>query len=163
MFIQKQNRIKVYSYLFKEGTLVAKKDYYMEKHSDEIPIPNIEVLALMKSFASKKFVKETFNWQYYYYYLTNEGIEYLRQYLALPEEIIPATLKVSNKPTAPPGRPSNDRGDKKSFPPGEGFRPSYGGRGEGREGGGDRGGRGGGDRGGRGGGDRGKDGYRQRD
>lgn len=129
MFIQKKNRIVVYSYLFKEGTLVAKKDVYLEKHSEDIPIPNIEVLALLKSFKSKNFVKETFNWQYYYYYLTNEGIEYLRQYLALPADIIPATHKQNaNKPALPSGRPQQDRGDKgKSFGPGEGFRPSYGG------------------------------------
>ena len=144
MFIQKQNRIKVYSYLFKEGTLVAKKDFYMEKHSEEIPIPNIEVLALLKSFKSKGYVKETFNWQYYYYYLTNEGIEYLRAYLALPQEIIPATLKQTPQAVradAPRGD-RGDRGDKK-MGPGEGFRPQYGGRGEGRGRGGKEGYRGG--------------------
>lgn len=52
-------------------------------------------MALLKSFKSKGFCRETFNWQYYYYYLTNEGIEYLRTYLALPAEIVPATLKVT--------------------------------------------------------------------
>jgi small subunit ribosomal protein S10e len=125
MFIQKKNRIIVYSYLFKEGTLVAKKDVYLEKHSDQIPIPNIEVLALLKSFKSKNYVKETFNWQYYYYFLTNEGIEYLRQYLALPADIIPATHKESaNKAAVPSGRP--ERGEKgKNLGPGEDFRPTY--------------------------------------
>jgi Plectin/S10 domain len=39
--------------------------------------------------------------QYYYYYLTPAGIEYLREYLHLPEETIPATLK---KPAARPAR-----------------------------------------------------------
>jgi small subunit ribosomal protein S10e len=73
--------------------MVVKKDKYQLKFSDELNIPNLEVMALLKSFSSKGFVKETFNWQYYYYYLTNEGIEYLRAYLALPEEIVPATLK----------------------------------------------------------------------
>jgi len=124
MFIQKKNRILVYSYLFKEGTLVAKKDVYLEKHSDQIPIPNIEVLALLRSFKSKNYVKETFNWQYYYYFLTNEGIEYLRQYLALPADIIPATLKESaNKPALPSGRTQQDKG--KNFGPGDDFKPSY--------------------------------------
>jgi small subunit ribosomal protein S10e len=46
-------------------------------------------------------------------YLTNEGIEYLREYLCLPAEIVPATLKKSNRPTAPPrmggDRPGGDR------------------------------------------------------
>jgi small subunit ribosomal protein S10e len=78
-----------------EGTLVAKKDPYLNKHSEDIPIPNLEVLSLMKSFTSKGFTRETFNWQYHYFYLTNTGIEYLRQYLALPADIVPATLKAA--------------------------------------------------------------------
>jgi small subunit ribosomal protein S10e len=98
MFISKTNRIAVYSYLFKEGTLVAKKDYWQTVHSDDIQIPNLEVLSLMKSFTSKGFCRETYNWQHYYYYLTNEGIEYLRAYLCLPEDIVPATLKAAKGP-----------------------------------------------------------------
>mmetsp|Transcript_23835 Transcript_23835/g.31918 ORF Transcript_23835/g.31918 Transcript_23835/m.31918 type:complete len:133 (-) Transcript_23835:54-452(-) len=98
MFITKTNRIAVYSYLFKEGTLVAKKDFWQKVHSDDIQIPNLEVLSLMKSFTSKGFCRETYNWQHYYYYLTNEGIEYLRQYLCLPEDIVPATLKAATRP-----------------------------------------------------------------
>ena len=57
MFITKKNRIVVYSYLFKEGTIVVKKDYYLDKHSEEVNIPNVEVMALLKSFASKGLVK----------------------------------------------------------------------------------------------------------
>ena len=63
MFISKKNRIEVYSYLFKEGVLVAKKDNFKPKH-DEIDVPNLEVLNLMKSLKSRGFVRETFNWQY---------------------------------------------------------------------------------------------------
>ena len=100
-FIQKKNRIAVYSYLFKEGVLVAKKDGWAAQHSDAIPIPNLEVMCLLKSFKSKGFVKETFNWGYYYWYLTAEGVEYLRTYLALPEDIVPATLKQTALPTRP--------------------------------------------------------------
>lgn len=127
MFISKKNRLAVYAYLFKEGTLVAKKDPYLAVHP-EIPIPNLEVLALMKSFASKKFVKETFNWQYYYYYLTAEGVNYLRSYLALPEDIIPATHKETAQ-KQPALSISKERPERKNVGPGEGFRPSYGGRG----------------------------------
>lgn len=112
MFILKKNRLEVYSYLFKEGVLVAKKDNFKPKH-DEIDVPNLEVMNLMKSLKSRGYVRETFNWQYYYWYLTNEGIEYLREYLCLPAEIVPATLKKSNRPTAPPrmggDRPGGDR------------------------------------------------------
>ena len=52
----------------------------------------------MKSFTSKGYTRETFNWQYHYFYLTPTGIEYLRQYLALPADIVPATHKASTAP-----------------------------------------------------------------
>mmetsp|Transcript_34380 Transcript_34380/g.32778 ORF Transcript_34380/g.32778 Transcript_34380/m.32778 type:complete len:145 (+) Transcript_34380:127-561(+) len=128
MFIQKKNRVAVYSLLFKEGTMVVKKDKYQLKFSDELNIPNLEVMALLKSFSSKGFVKETFNWQYYYYYLTNEGIEYLRAYLALPEEIVPATLKKAAVAAVPTGRPQTE---KKGGPGGD-FNPDFQGSGFGR-------------------------------
>ena len=43
------------------------------------------------------------NRQFFYWYLTVEGIEYLREYLHLPEEIVPATLKKSASRPARPG------------------------------------------------------------
>jgi len=122
MFISKKNRIAVYSYLFKEGTLVAKKDFYADKHSDALPIPNLEVLCLLRTFKSKGYVKETFNWQYYYYFLTNEGIEYLRQYLALPAEIVPATLRKAAG-SSKGERQEDDKG--KSAGPGANFNPEF--------------------------------------
>jgi small subunit ribosomal protein S10e len=121
MLISKQTRIAVYSYLFKEGTMVVQKDKYKPKHSDELPINNLEVMCLLRSFSSKGYVNETFNWGYYYYYLTAEGIEFLRQYLALPDEIVPATMKKISS-AAPGGAPP---GEKKAFS-GE-FKPSFGG------------------------------------
>ncbi|CAM9675114.1 unnamed protein product, partial [Phaeothamnion confervicola] len=100
-FITKANRLAVYKYLFTEGVLVAQKDFYKPKHEEIEDVPNLEVLNLMKSLKSRGYVRETFSWQYYYYYLTDEGIEYLRKYLHLPEEIVPATLK---KAAARPAR-----------------------------------------------------------
>lgn len=38
-------------------------------------------------------MKEQFAWRHYYWYLTNEGIQYLRDFLHLPPEIVPSTLK----------------------------------------------------------------------
>lgn len=107
----------VYKYLFQEGVLVAKKDTYAPQHSEEINIPNLEVLAILKSFKSKGYVKETFNWQYYYCYLTNEGIDYLRQYLALPEDIVPATLKKTNVTGIRPGTEERKKGPVGEFNP----------------------------------------------
>jgi small subunit ribosomal protein S10e len=79
-------------------------------------------MTLLKSFASKGYVKETFNWQWYYYYLTNEGIEYLREYLAVPEDVVPATLKKTASTGLKPRPEDEKRG--KSGPGGE-FNPEF--------------------------------------
>mmetsp|Transcript_29906 Transcript_29906/g.28788 ORF Transcript_29906/g.28788 Transcript_29906/m.28788 type:complete len:128 (-) Transcript_29906:141-524(-) len=93
MFIPKANRIAVFSYLFKEGVLVVKKDTRTVAHPQIEGATNLEVLNLMKSLESRAFIRITFSWQHNYCYLTTEGIEYLRTYLALPSEIVPATHK----------------------------------------------------------------------
>jgi len=93
MFIPKENRIAVFSYLFKEGVMVVKKDTRTQSHPHIEGPTNLEVLMLMKSLESRGYVRVTFSWQYNYVYLTDEGIEYLRTYLALPAEIVPNTHK----------------------------------------------------------------------
>lgn len=92
-----------------EGVCYAKKDYNLAKHPD-IDVPNLQVIKLMQSFKSKEYVRETFAWMHYYWYLTNEGIEFLRGYLNLPSEIVPATLKKQAKPAG--GRPFGGAGDR---------------------------------------------------
>jgi small subunit ribosomal protein S10e len=47
----------------------------------------------MRSLNSRKYVNEIFNWQWHYYFLKPEGIKYLREYLGLPETVIPNTHK----------------------------------------------------------------------
>ncbi|KAK1864699.1 hypothetical protein I4F81_007243 [Pyropia yezoensis] len=96
MLVPKKDRLAVYSQLFKDGVMVAKEDLGAKKHIDLKDVPNLHVVKLMQSLMSRGYVKKQFSWCYYYYFLTDEGIEYLRGYLNLPSEIIPATLK---KPT----------------------------------------------------------------
>jgi small subunit ribosomal protein S10e len=143
MFIPKANRIAVYKYLFSEGVLVVKKDTISSTHPHIEGPTNLEVLMLMKSLESRAFVRITFNWQYNYVYLTAEGIEYLRTYLALPAEVVPAThRKVTGRPE---GR---DREEDSGKFGGEGrpaFRVGNDREYRGREGGGGGFGRGGGD------------------
>ena len=91
-----------------EGVCYAKKDYNLAKHPD-IDAPNLQVIKLMQSFKSKEYVRETFAWMHYYWYLTNDGIEFLRTYLNLPSEIVPATLKKQMKPGGRPMGPPGDR------------------------------------------------------
>lgn len=69
----------------------------------------LQVIKLMQSFKSKEYVKESFAWRHYYWYLTNDGIEHLRTYLNLPSEIVPATLKKSARPPTRPMGPPGDR------------------------------------------------------
>ena len=102
MFIPKANRIAVFSYLFREGVCVVKKDTVSPTHPQIEGATNLEVLNLMKSLQSRGYVRITFSWQHNYCYLTPEGIEYLRGYLALPAEIVPATTKKA--PSRPEGR-----------------------------------------------------------
>ena len=74
---------------------MVKKDTRSATHPAIEGPTNLEVLMLMKSLESRGFVRITFNWQYNYCYFTDEGIDYLRQYLALPAEIVPNTHKKS--------------------------------------------------------------------
>jgi small subunit ribosomal protein S10e len=106
-----------------EGVLVATKDK-VKKHV-VLDVPNLEVIFLMTSLKSRGYVKETFNWQWFYWYLTEEGIKYLREFLHLPEEIVPATHKKQAPAAARPGgdRPRESYGDRR-----EGGRPPFGGK-----------------------------------
>ncbi|TDL25728.1 hypothetical protein BD410DRAFT_784769 [Rickenella mellea] len=147
MIISKQNRRVIYENLFKEGVMVAKKDFNAPKH-EELDVPNLEVIKAMQSLTSKGFVKTQFSWQWYYYVLTPEGLEYLREWLHLPAEIVPATHKKAVRPPRPAGMraggdgayraPRGDRDDyrrrddakKDGGAPGE-FRPQFAGVGRG--------------------------------
>ena len=115
MLIPKKNRLLVYKYLFQEGVLFAKKDFNAPKHP-VLDVPNLHVIKLMQSFKSKEYVRELFAWRHFYWFLTNEGIEYLREYLNLPSEIVPATLKKSNRQLERPG-PGGMGGDRGRGPP----------------------------------------------
>ena len=103
-----------------------------------------QVIKLMQSFTSKELVKEIFSWRYYYWYLTNEGIEYLREYLNLSADVVPNTLKKSTRPATRPMADERPRGGDRYGGPGgrpggrEGYRSERPG-GYGR-GGGDKGG-----------------------
>ncbi|CAF1755448.1 unnamed protein product [Brassica oleracea var. botrytis] len=108
--ISEENRREICKYLFKEGVCFAKKDFNLAKHPLIESVPNLQVIKLMQHFKSKEYVRETFAWMHYYWFLTNEGIEFLRTYLNLPSDVVPATLKKSAKPIGRPfGGPPGDR------------------------------------------------------
>ena len=113
MLMPKKNRVTIFEYLFKEGVLVAKKDFGAPKHPD-IDVPNLQVIKALTSLKSQGYVREQFAWRHFYWYLTNEGIEYLRNYLHLPAEIVPATLKRQTRQEAPRPRPKGQEGPARS-------------------------------------------------
>lgn len=123
-----------------EGALTVKKDPSKEKHDQIEGVPNLHVMQVMKSLESRGYVRLVYNWRWYYYFLTDDGIEFLRNYLHLPSEIQPATLM---KPTTKAARPGDERqegGRGGGFGRGEKgasgeFRPKFGG-GDYRRGGG---------------------------
>lgn len=91
----------IYEVLFRDGVMVAKKDKRPQTMHPEIEgVSNLQVIRAMGSLKSRGCVKETFAWRHFYWYLTNEGIVYLRDYLHLPPEIVPASLQRVRKPTA---------------------------------------------------------------
>mmetsp|Transcript_8943 Transcript_8943/g.26859 ORF Transcript_8943/g.26859 Transcript_8943/m.26859 type:complete len:178 (+) Transcript_8943:146-679(+) len=161
MLVPKQNRVEVYKQLFKDGVMVAKKDFNAPRHKD-VDVPNLHVLKLMQSLKSRQYVTEVFSWQHYYYFLTDEGIQYLQNYLNYPSNVMPDTRskQVQTRPPAPRGmgggpgmggRYGGQMGEKR-MGAGDDFRPGF--RdgnprgGFGRGGGGGGGGGDGGDRGG---------------
>mmetsp|Transcript_17452 Transcript_17452/g.25965 ORF Transcript_17452/g.25965 Transcript_17452/m.25965 type:complete len:233 (+) Transcript_17452:150-848(+) len=153
MLVPKNVRKLVYEKLFNEGVMVAKKDYNAPKHCI-LPVRNLYVIKLAQSLTSKGYVRTQFSWQWYYYYLTNEGIEYLREYLHVPDDVVPETMKKPRHQNRLPSgfRGGPQRGDRykaRRFAPGDnakvgapgGYQPGFrggdrsGGRGSG---GGDR-------------------------
>ncbi|XP_055336694.1 40S ribosomal protein S10-like [Paramacrobiotus metropolitanus] len=103
MLMPKKHEKLILEYLFSEGVLVAKKDVHLAKHPNIQNVPNLHVMKLLQSLKSKGHVKEQFAWRHHYFYLTNQGLDYLRDYLHLPGEIVPATMK--QKPQTDARRP----------------------------------------------------------
>uniref|UniRef100_A0A8C2XX86 Small ribosomal subunit protein eS10 n=1 Tax=Capra hircus TaxID=9925 RepID=A0A8C2XX86_CAPHI len=92
MLMPKKNWIAIYALLFKEGVMVAKKDVHIPYHPElaDKNVPNLHVLKAMQSLKPRGYVKEQFAWRHFCWYLTNEGIQYLCDYLHRLLEIVPA-------------------------------------------------------------------------
>merc|ERR1712190_143548 len=54
-------------------------------------------MMVMKSLLSRDMVKMKFNWQWFYYFLTDDGIEHLREVLHLPSTVSPLTMTKQTK------------------------------------------------------------------
>ncbi|KAG9510759.1 40S ribosomal protein S10, partial [Fragariocoptes setiger] len=125
MLMSKDNRKAIYSYLLEKGVMVAKKDFNAPRHPHVKEVPNLHVIKALQSLRSRGYVKEQFAWRHYYWYLTNEGIQYLRDYLHLASNTLPETLrkedarKRAGKPLDSGASSDRPRGD---APHGGGYR-----------------------------------------
>lgn len=118
MLMSKENRKAIYEYLLEKGVIVAKKDFNCQ-HPHVKEVPNLHVIKALQSMKSRGYVKEQFAWRHYYWYLTNEGIQYLRDYLHLSSQTLPETLRKVDPAKRSGQRPFGGEG---------GERPGYGDR-----------------------------------
>ncbi|KAK5795939.1 hypothetical protein VI817_005224 [Penicillium citrinum] len=93
----------------------------------------MRVIKACQSLNSRGYIKTQFSWQYYYYTLTPEGLDYLREWLHLPAEVVPATHIKQQRSHAPPrGMMGGEDRERRPRAPREG---GYRRREEGKEGG----------------------------
>lgn len=77
----KQHRVAIYEYLFKEGVMVAKKDFNAPKHPELQTIPNLHVIKTMQSLQSKGLVRSQFAWRHYYWWVTRSDCRTAARYV----------------------------------------------------------------------------------
>ena len=135
-----KDKVKIYTYFLQEGVFACKKDNTSK--NETLEIPNLHCFLVMRSLISRKFATELFRWQWHYYFLTPEGIKYLREYLGLPATVIPNTYKVSTENNDEEQKEEGEEGERRGGERRRGRGRPRGGRG------GRRGGRRGGEEGG---------------
>ncbi|AAK39832.1 40S ribosomal protein S10B (nucleomorph) [Guillardia theta] len=90
MIIEKRYRRKIYEELFKEGVYIVKDERFNYNCEKFI------ALKILKGLLSKGFVNEIYSWKYHYFVLNQEGLEYVRKLLNLPNGVVPNTHKIPN-------------------------------------------------------------------
>merc|ERR1719321_2342078 len=91
MLISKKKRLEVYKFLFREGVCYAEAKKDLPKHP-EMDVSNLHVIKIMQSLTTKNYVTESFAWRHHYWFLTQEGVSYMREYFALTSASVPATF-----------------------------------------------------------------------
>lgn len=94
VLVSTKDKQKLYMYFLEEGVFCCKKQY--NEKNPTLDIPNINCFLVMRSLVSRGYATELFSWQWHYYFLTEKGIDYLRDYFGLPKTIIPNTYKFEN-------------------------------------------------------------------
>merc|ERR1719301_267023 len=93
--------------------MCVKHDARAHRHNELEDVSNLHVMMVLRSLASRSYLDEKYNWGWHYYFLTNEGIDYLRDVLHLPAQVFPSTLTKQR-----PARPALSEGG--NFDGGEG-------------------------------------------
>ena len=86
-----------------------------QRHHANTPF---QVIKACQSLTSRGYLKTQFSWQWYYYTLTPEGLDYLREWLHLPAEIVPQTHVKQQRSHAPPRGMLGGSGDDRERRPG---------------------------------------------
>jgi small subunit ribosomal protein S10e len=111
-YVPKKSRDDVYRYFFTEGVVVCEKNrlghWTGELGGKKFRVPNIQVMQLMKSLKSRSLIKEQYAWRHFYWFLPDNGVEFLRKYLHLDASVVPNTQK-KTKETEEYERDSRDR------------------------------------------------------
>ena len=95
VLVPTKEKVKLYTYFLQEGVFACKKDNVGK--NETLEIPNLHCFLVMRSLVSRKFATEIFSWQWHYYFLKEEGVKYLREYLGLPQTVVPLTYKVKDE------------------------------------------------------------------
>ena len=95
VLVSAKDKVKLYTYFLQEGVFACKKD--RTSKNENVDIPNLHCFLVLRSLVSRKFATELFYWQWHYYFLTKEGIDYLREYLGLPNSVVPNTYKFNTE------------------------------------------------------------------
>ena len=111
VLVPTKEKVKIYTYFLQEGVFACKKDNTSK--NETLDIPNLHCFLVMRSLISRKFATEIFSWQWHYYFLTPEGIKYLREYLGLPGSVIPNTYKVNTENNEDEQNKEGEEGDRR--------------------------------------------------
>ncbi|CDS40253.1 40S ribosomal protein S10 [Echinococcus multilocularis] len=79
MLVPLNIRNSIYEYLLNEGVMTAVEDVRPKCIHPAVKVRNLYVMNVMKSLVSRGYVKKRFAWRTFYWFLTNEGIDYLRE------------------------------------------------------------------------------------
>jgi small subunit ribosomal protein S10e len=95
--VPKANRDNVYRFLFTEGVLSCEKNplgvWHGQLGGAKFDVPALQVMQLMRSMKSRNLIREQVAWRHFYWFLTDEGVAFLRKALYLPEAAVPNTQK----------------------------------------------------------------------